>query len=97
MRQCLSGAYRFLMWNCLTIFAALFLIGGMARGADLAALVNPFVGTAAGGNIVPGAIAPFGMVELSPDMPNGFYVYVSSNRWAGKMQGGFGFHILSSP
>ncbi len=55
--------------------ALVALAGGMARGADLAALVNPFVGTAAGGNIVPGAIAPFGMVELSPDMPNGFYVY----------------------
>ncbi|MDA8376636.1 MAG: glycoside hydrolase family 92 protein, partial [Planctomycetia bacterium] len=55
--------------------ALMALAGGMARGADVAALVNPFVGTAAGGNIVPGAIAPFGMVELSPDMPNGFYVY----------------------
>ncbi len=58
------------------IFSTLaFLAGGLARGADLAALVNPFIGTAAGGNIVPGAMAPFGMVELSPDMPNGFYVY----------------------
>ena len=55
--------------------ALVALAGGMACGSDLAALVNPFVGTAAGGNIVPGAIAPFGMVELSPDMPNGFYVY----------------------
>ena len=52
-----------------TITAMLFsamasLGGGVTRGADLAALVNPFVGTAAGGDIVPGAIAPFGMVEL---------------------------------
>ncbi len=55
---------------------ALFMASpGTVRGADLAALVNPFVGTAAGGNIVPGAISPFGMVELSPDMPNGFFVY----------------------
>ena len=37
--------------------------GGMACGADLASLANPFVGTAAGGDIVPGAIVPFGMVE----------------------------------
>jgi predicted alpha-1,2-mannosidase len=60
----------------LMLLAVPWLAGGMARGADPAALVNPFVGTAAGGNIVPGAIAPFGMVELSPDMPRpGFYVY----------------------
>ena len=58
------------------IFAAGWMVlVATARGADLASLVNPFVGTAAGGNMVPGAIAPFGMVELSPDMPNGFYVY----------------------
>ncbi len=50
--------------------------GGMACGANLAALVNPFVGTAQGGDIVPGAIVPFGMVELSPDMHvNSYYIY----------------------
>ena len=71
-----------------TITAMLFsamasLGGGVTRGADLAALVNPFVGTAAGGDIVPGAIAPFGMVELSPDMHvNGYYVY-QQNRISG--------------
>lgn len=52
------------------------LAGGLARGADLAALVNPFVGTAQGGDIVPGAIVPFGMVELSPDMHvQSYYIY----------------------
>lgn len=29
--------------------------------------VNPFIGTAGGGNTFPGASAPFGMVQLSPD------------------------------
>lgn len=30
-------------------------------------LVNPFVGTDGHGHTYPGAIAPFGMVQLSPD------------------------------
>ena len=29
--------------------------------------VNPFVGTDAHGHTFPGAVAPFGMVQLSPD------------------------------
>jgi predicted alpha-1,2-mannosidase len=32
--------------------------------------VNPFVGADGGGNTVPGAAAPFGFVELSPDTTN---------------------------
>ncbi len=40
-----------------------------AAGAapDLAAYVNPFVGTCGDGNTYPGAVAPFGMIQLSPD------------------------------
>ena len=34
---------------------------------DYAALVNPFIGTDYTGNTYPGAQAPFGMVQLSPD------------------------------
>ena len=33
--------------------------------------VNPFVGTAVDGHTFPGAAAPFGMVQLSPDTPDG--------------------------
>ncbi len=36
---------------------------------DLAAAVNPFVGTAEHGHTYPGATVPFGMVQLSPDTP----------------------------
>ncbi|EWM11040.1 alpha-1,2-mannosidase [Kutzneria sp. 744] len=48
------------------------------HGSDLAALVNPFVGAAAGqtpetnsyaGDTFPGADVPFGMVQWSPDNP----------------------------
>ncbi len=34
---------------------------------DPAALVNPFIGTAHGGNVFPGATVPFGMVQFSPE------------------------------
>ena len=35
--------------------------------ALLTQYVNPFVGTDAHGHTFPGAVAPFGMVQLSPD------------------------------
>ncbi|HJP63870.1 MAG TPA: GH92 family glycosyl hydrolase [Mucilaginibacter sp.] len=34
---------------------------------DYAALVNPFIGTGGHGHTYPGAVVPFGMVQLSPD------------------------------
>ena len=34
---------------------------------DYASLVNPLIGTDYKGNVYPGAQAPFGMVQLSPD------------------------------
>ncbi len=37
------------------------------RDFNYAKLVNPFIGTQDGGNVYPGATAPFGMVQLSPD------------------------------
>src|SRR5207249_10516670 len=38
-----------------------------AGQADPVSLVNPFVGTQNFGNTFPGAAAPFGMVQVSPD------------------------------
>ncbi|MBB3186526.1 putative alpha-1,2-mannosidase [Microbacter margulisiae] len=35
--------------------------------SDLSQYVNPFVGTEGDGNTYPGAVAPFGLVQLSPD------------------------------
>ncbi|GMA30029.1 GH92 family glycosyl hydrolase [Litorihabitans aurantiacus] len=39
---------------------------------NLAALVNPFVGTESEGNAYPGATVPFGMVQPSPDNTNSY-------------------------
>jgi predicted alpha-1,2-mannosidase len=51
--------------------------------SDPAALVNPFIGTANGGDTFPGADAPFGMVQWSPDTPSdtpsGEYAYSDSS------------------
>ena len=52
--------------------AALFSCGSSKSTSDAdttnyAALVNPFIGTDFTGNTYPGAQAPFGMVQLSPD------------------------------
>ena len=57
------------------IFLTVFILGGAmfglsaANAHDFAALVNPFIGTADGGDCFPGATLPHGMVQLSPDMP----------------------------
>lgn len=47
---------------------------------DLTSLVNPFVGTENFGNTFPGASAPFGMVQVSPDTGGqGGYDYKASS------------------
>jgi len=38
---------------------------------DPASYVDPFIGTAAGGNVFPGAVVPFGMVQWSPETTRG--------------------------
>jgi predicted alpha-1,2-mannosidase len=48
----------------------LLLAAGLAA-ADPAAHVNPFIGTANGGNTFPGAMLPFGMVQWSPENTRG--------------------------
>jgi putative alpha-1,2-mannosidase len=51
----------------LSLLAALFLIPAQAHADDLARHVDPMIGTMAPGFTVPGAVAPFGMVQNSPD------------------------------
>ena len=50
-----------------TICAALLCFAATAQTTDYAKLVNPLIGTDGKGNVYPGAQAPFGMVQLSPD------------------------------
>ncbi len=48
------------------LFCFLFL-GIVAYAQNFAQYVNPFIGTGGHGHTFPGAVAPFGMVQLSPD------------------------------
>jgi len=63
-------------------------------GTDLASQVDPFVGTLGGGFTFPGAAAPFGMVQLSPDT-DGPFAY-TGYQWANDSIRGFSHvHIES--
>ncbi|MBS7457353.1 GH92 family glycosyl hydrolase [Coralloluteibacterium stylophorae] len=55
--------------SVLLTIAPAFAAGPPARTVadDLAAEVNPFIGTTNGGNVYPGATLPFGMVAFSPE------------------------------
>ena len=56
------------MKNTLTIFAALLMLAcNTKEQSDYVSFVNPLIGTDYKGNVYPGAQAPFGMVQLSPD------------------------------
>ena len=55
----------------LIIISAAILAVACAGNTNPAEEVNPFVGTALDGHTYPGATAPFGLVQLSPDTPNG--------------------------
>src|SRR5580698_11477971 len=45
----------------------LFALPSFAQVIDYTKYVNPFIGTGGHGHTYPGAVLPFGMVQLSPD------------------------------
>ena len=49
------------------VLGLVILSGCTEKRKSLTCYVNPFIGTANGGNTYPGAVVPFGMVQLSPD------------------------------
>jgi predicted alpha-1,2-mannosidase len=52
---------------CLIGLLLIFILPVSAQQRDLTRYVNPFIGTGGHGHTFPGAIVPFGMVQLSPD------------------------------
>nr|WP_321408448.1 GH92 family glycosyl hydrolase [uncultured Carboxylicivirga sp.] len=58
------------------LFVVLILLLVSCQEKDYTKLVNPFVGTGGHGHTYPGAVVPFGMVQLSPDTRN-------DNSWDG--------------
>ena len=62
--------------------------------SDLTRHVDPFIGTLGGGFTFPGAAAPFGMVQLSPDT-DGYFAY-TGYQWGDQFIRGFSHvHIES--
>lgn len=55
------------MKKIFAIMLAAMCTAATAQHTDYASLVNPLIGTDGKGNTYPGAQAPFGMVQLSPD------------------------------
>ena len=51
---------------CIAI-AAILSVASSAENHDWASYVDPFIGTGGHGHTYPGAVVPFGMVQLSPD------------------------------
>jgi predicted alpha-1,2-mannosidase len=70
---------------------AMLLLGASIARADLASNVNPFVGTERDGDTYPGAQAPFGMVQLTPDARGQGYYYNE------RTMHGFGLTLMSGP
>ena len=62
---------------------------------DYASLVNPFIGTDFTGNTYPGAQAPFGMVQLSPDNGTGGWDRISGYFYPDSTIAGFSHTHLS--
>ena len=55
------------MAACGLLVAGLSMASAADRGAAAVAAVDPFIGTGGEGHTFPGAVVPFGMVQLSPD------------------------------
>jgi predicted alpha-1,2-mannosidase len=81
MKNLLPTSLRIASHACLLALVLLPLAGFSQAKQDLAALVNPFVGSRISavhdyGNTAPGAVRPFGLLYWSPDTTDGpFYHY----------------------
>jgi predicted alpha-1,2-mannosidase len=73
--------------------------GGAQNGSDNQSLpvdyVRPFVGTQGEGNTFPGAVAPFGMVQLSPDTDKELWETASGYEYSDSSIIGFSLTHLS--
>lgn len=85
-----------------SIFVVLTLVLALApvkvlkcQQTDYAKYVNPMIGTAAHGHTFPGAVMPFGMVQLSPDEETTGWDWCSGYNYSSKTIMGFSHTHLS--
>jgi predicted alpha-1,2-mannosidase len=64
-------------------------------GKDYARFVNPFIGNADNGHTFPGACAPFGMIQASPESGNGSWRYCSGFNYEDESIWGFSQNHLN--
>lgn len=67
------------------LFLQLICFAGYSQSTNYSTYVNPFIGTGGAGHAFPGAVLPFGMVQLSPD-----------TRIDGSWEGCGGYHFSDS-
>ena len=85
------------MNRLLSIAAILVLFCSCQKGQpeDNARFVNPFIGTAAHGHTFPGAVVPFGMVQVSPDNGRNGWDWCSGYNYSDSIIVGFSHKHLS--
>jgi predicted alpha-1,2-mannosidase len=85
---------RFILFFSLAVLTAL---AGCStdQPADHARFVDPFIGTAAHGHTFPGAVVPFGMVQLSPDNGRNGWDWCSGYHYSDSIIVGFSHKHLS--
>ena len=79
----------------LTLLLSAFVVAYAFAQKDFAANVNPFVGTNGTGHTFPGACAPFGMAQPSPDTKHWGWGYTSGYQYADTTIMGFSQTHLS--
>ena len=83
------------LWVALLVFGSCSSPQASRSNLDYTQLVNPFIGTDFTGNTYPGAQAPFGMVQLSPDNGLGGWDRISGYFYPDSTIAGFSHTHLS--
>ncbi|MCE1199860.1 MAG: GH92 family glycosyl hydrolase, partial [Marinilabiliales bacterium] len=78
-----------LMWSWVTVIGFLSMGCQTPQDEHLIGYVNPFIGTDEDGHTFPGALVPFGMVQLSPDNGDHRYEMCSGYHYSSNQIFGF--------
>ena len=68
--------------SSLLVLILVLTISGAAQRADYTQFVDPFIGTKGTGHTFPGAAAPFGLVQPSPDTGDNGWAYTAGYQYA---------------
>lgn len=77
------------------IFLLLIFLSILSNAQNLIKYVNPLMGTNEHGHVYPGATAPFGMIQLSPDNGRGGWDWCSGYNYSDSLISGFSHTHLS--